>query len=736
MTPKAGVRAKADRVTGAVIDAIATYVVLSCIPLLPRIQLVYIIFAALVGLAAYKSLATASKIVALIFLGSTFYHCLGLGVLQLLMKGSLGLMVLFIILVVPVFTLLSRGENPVSSALAITSVALLLTPYYYLSVVTIIAAAAIGKTANMSSIASSFIFSSIPFIALNNALYFLQDPSAQAPILFTQLSYLAEGFRPPLSSLNFFVTGFPSGFFYDKAGLLSDILLTKILTLIVPWFMLSVTFTISSEVAGVVSASRRWIENAVGERVPALEYMLPLISSLLTPIVFIAFITFFSIPQLGYYQVEVGTVSLHMILASAALGLVFAGREYAIAKMEEVERLRAELSTLLSKATEKLGAAEDALNVGKETFIGFAEIEGELEKHASLIQFVRKGMDTAGKELLTTWVKALSDAVGELEKVPEKVRATIVSEANTLRALVETYNSYLSEVKLDFRLTDISPPGDTLSLKELSDYYVRLVGSVERDVREGYSMYLKEFEAYSSVFERGVEVKPTDPSPMLSSHEYASAMKIVFEDYIYSFFESVSGQLNKVAENLREMLRELEGLAPASTSAEVRELAALLASVKPSVIEKVLSGTLEAVEATVSSAKSEAEEVVGMVGGFEVSKLVRIESASYVMKLNSLLEKVRDSKPTANQVQEILGETLALLKDFNEAKKADENSLIIISSYIAAERVIEDMLSSNGRIEVKDLPFERGAAKVFASMYALNRKAVYDEEKEVILSEM
>jgi hypothetical protein len=46
------------------------------------------------------------------------------------------------------------------------------------------------------------------------------------------------------------------------------------------------------------------------------------------------------------------------------------------------------------------------------------------------------------------------------------------------------------------------------------------------------------------------------------------------------------------------------------------------------------------------------------------------------------------------------------------------------------------MLSSNGRIEVKDLPFERGAAKVFASMYALNRKAVYDEEKEVILSEM
>ncbi|MBO3757923.1 MAG: hypothetical protein JTT14_02300 [Candidatus Brockarchaeota archaeon] len=736
MSLKANVRSKIDQVTSSIIIGIATYCIFATIPALPQLQLLSIVFAILLCLFGLKSLNNATKALAAIFLMILFYQFWGLGVFGLL-AGNFISKITFIILCAPVYAILSFSDYPASVALAIISVTLLLTPYYYLSVATIIAAAAMVRTVNMSSIALTFIFLTMPFLALNNALYFLQNSAATSPILFSQLNNLVDAFRPPLSSLNLFVSGLPENFFFKEASVLLKILESKILTLIIPWALLGVTFAFSSEVAGMIIVSKKWIENAVGKDMQILNLILPTISSLATPIVFLAFLTFFSAPQIGSYSIELNTMSsFYMVLGSIVLGSVFTGREYLIIRLEEVERLRAVLSNLLAKAEKATYVAKESISIGSETHISFKNLQDQLDGIISFTESVRRSFETAGEELLRTWINELSTKIADAEKIPETVRTEIINEVNTLRSLIDTYNSYLQEVKIDFRLENIEMPEDIFSLKILSDYYNKIVNSVEKSVKEGYNLYTKELKAYYNVFERKLEVLPTDPSAMLSSRQYASAMKIVFEDYIYNFFFTRNEQLYKTAGNITNALEELKNLAAVSVSDKIGRLLSSLSAPKPSVIESVILETVKIMESAVSNAKLEAEEFTKMIGSYEISKLIRIEAYSYIPRLETLLVKIKNLRPTIIEFQDTLSETLTLLKDFNEAKKVDENNLILISSYLSAERVIESMLANKRNVHVRDLPFERNIAILFAKMYVLNKNAVYDEEREVILSEM
>ncbi|MDG7008024.1 MAG: hypothetical protein JRN06_07245 [Nitrososphaerota archaeon] len=740
---KPGPRERADRYTTAFVLALSGFVFLDAVHFLPGAPLLPVLVAAGLALASLSRPVWASGVLGLLAFLTILWQLLGFGLGGLLASTGGSIVAVLLVLFIAVDLAVARHQ-PVSMALALLAVSLMLTPYYYLSVAMIVIAGVMGGTRSIGPVASTFISALLPFILIENAIAYanVQLNVELPPVIFSQLQNVAQNQIPPLGSLNVFLTGLPAGAASSYSGAFVGFITgERASVIIVPLILLSIIFSSSASLAGATSALFAWLTK--GRITRRLRAFIPLIAAVATPVAFVLLIVALSPASIGGYQTDLVSrpEDAGLLIGSSVLvGGAFTGRELLLQRLERLQRMKAELGTLLEameKQSEVLkGALEKVQTNAPKLDVG--ELAHRVQEVMSKSGDIRKGLETADVKQTGAWTDEIMNVtLPELQRMPEVLRVRMIEEANSLLALASIYNAMLEETLARGRFNERPEAMAGMDLDQAISAYLRVAARVKEDTEAIFKEYKDVTGAFNALMGREIIVPPVDPARVLETDDYHMAMKLVTQDYWTNFQAVRLPELEGALAALVKRMEKLSGSLDAEPRRRVGEAMELLSQTG---ISPALA--LERVEAVVSDLRDSAERIGEEVERLqnlakslspEAARIVRFEILGQAAAVATVGRKAGGLKPSVEEVGEFAEEAALVFGAVEEARRKDARSMLILSQYPVASCLMDAALREGKGVRLADLPFIPEASVVFARLYTSGKRSLrYDDLNEEV----
>jgi hypothetical protein len=756
-------RAKVNKYTASPLIALSTYVFLSTVcflPGTPNEPLLAALIALGLGLSALRSPQWASGALSLFVFVTIIWQLIGFGLFSLFQTWMGYFFFAFIILILS-GSLFSAKVEPASMALAVMAVALMLTPYYYLSIAMIVAAAAVYGLSSIGPVSTTFICTLLPLLILENGIYYARVHSIKPPIIFSQLSHLSQNLAPSLTGLNIFLTGLPTESLTKYASSVVEFIIKGYVdVLIVPVCLLGIVFSSSASLAGIVNSflstftSLEKVSDLV-KSIPPLAYFSkrgdltkiasPLVAAIVAPLAFVALINVLAGP--GGYQTALSTNQadvLNLLSGALAAGIIFSAREFMVQRMERIEMARIQLIALLNSVKDsikKVREIAEKISKGAPTVDTRAETR-TLDEYQSLITDIERGMGTAGYEPLTQWIFDLQRRVlPSLEKMPEIFRIKVINELSSIAALILAYNNMLEESRSTVRFPSIGTVDGLLSVEEAVKKCLYLNIEVKKAATKSFEEYVAATSAFNFLTGREELIPPVNVSYLFDSGDYVTGMRLIAEEYWLNFRSTHKEEMEDMIRNLTSKMSELEGFLDQPMRKRVETLLDSMSSAEPACSAQYLNGAKELssiLSTVIEEWRTNSEQLEKLMKSLTpgATKVVHFESIDQSSKLQSLLEELHDMKVTFLNLTKFIDKTISILSSQREKRNVDEQNLIVLSQYPVARKVIEEMTKGKKKIPIVELPFHHEAALVFVKLFTLaNRWAKFDYSNEVLVIE-
>ncbi len=740
-------RATINKYTASPLIALSAFVWLSVVNFLPTASgfpVLALLVALGLGLAALRRPRWASVMLALFAFATIGWQLLGFGLLHVV-KTTNGLLTLGLMAFLFVFELVSARIEPSSMALAVMAVALMLTPFYYLSIALIVAAAAVGGLESIGPVSVTFVSTLIPLLLLENGIYFQASVlSTHIPVIFSYLKDLHDYMAPSLSGLNVPLV-FPLNIESPYATQVTTYISSADSTyLVIPVILLGIIFSASASVAGIVvtSLSRLGAFERFRQLVKVLS---PLVAGLVTAVTFVALITTLSPSSAGGYQTSLVTDPLDdVLLLSCALGvgLIFTVREYSIQRLERLEFAKNDLASLLTKNKELLEEASRAIQTiaSEAPTVSVRPEKLAVDECSALMKDVDRGIGTASYETVVNWTAELQGKVlPSLDKMPENLRIKVINELTSLSALASTHNNMLEEAKAAGRFPTLDNIDGLLSLEAAVESYKELTKGVRDAASELFTQYTAVSTAYNFITDRQDLTPPVNASYLFDSGEYVTGMRLVSEEYWLNFRNTSKQELEDKVKELTAKVRGLgallDGQRRGRLEAEMEKLTPAEPASSPDYAVALAATSLLLQEAT-ENWRKESEQLERLIRSLTpgATKVIRFESIDQSTRLQTLSQELSASKPTFGSLSNFVEEATSVLSNLQEKRRVDEQNLILLSQYPIARKVLEAAVAKREYVPISELPFQREASIVYIKLYMLtHRKVSFDSSDEAMV---
>jgi hypothetical protein len=741
ITPK--LRATVDKYTSAAIIGVSSFAFMTAISLLPGAPVFPLLVSILLfAVALYRGPRLSSTILSLIVFVTIFYQLTGFSVWTA--RSNAGLAFIIISVAALIVNLLSARLEATSMAIAILAVSVMFTPYYYLSVPLIVAAAVIGGLSSIGPVSLTYILTMLPLLVIENA--FISGMGSQLtripPLIFTQLINFSKYMRPPLPGLNIFLTYVPSDF-YDPivaAPVYNYLSNGMVFYLLIPIIILAIVFSLSAGVASIINGMLDRL-SVFENTSQLLKLISPLVASIVTPLTFYVLITMLSQPNIGGYQTSLDTLTMIWMTASSlVLGTVFTGREYGIQWLERAEKARIKVSQNIDVIKDLLDASKELISraTSDAPSINLSPEAKTVEETESTINDFRRGLSTASYETLNEWIEELDKVLTPRTKsLPEALRVRVMGELTYLVSLVVTYNNILMEVGLKKSFSESAEAYGDLEFNQALKDYSKLLNDVKTNSNDIFNMYKDTFNAFNTLTSQLDVRPPVDPTRLFESNDYEGGIKLLAEEYWLGFHVKNQSELESLVASLSAKIEGLTLLLDEQTGQKLRLMNEKLARSKPVdsllILEEV-KNLKQIIDGVLNDVSGEITQIQKLVDSFPgTTKVIPFEVYNYSARLQSLKLRNLNAKTTIRDSISVVEELTEFLKYYGDSKKADESNLIVISQLPVAMKIIKNELASKKTIEISSLPFQRRAAQIYAAYYVNNNPETrYDEEKEVI----
>ena len=692
--------------------------------------------------ALYWNPKFSSTILSLIVFVTIFYQLTGFSVWTV--RNNAGLAFIMISVGALLVNLFSARLEATSMAIAILAVSVMFTPYYYLSVPLIVAAAVIGGLSSIGPVSFTYILTMIPLLVVENA--FISEAGSQLtstpPLIFTQLVNFSKYMRPPLTGLNIFL-GFVSPDFYNSivsAPVKNYLSNGMVFFLLIPIVILTLVFILS---AGVASGINGFLDRfSVFEQAnQMLKLISPIVASIVTPLTFYILVTILSQTNIGGYETSLDTSTMIWMAASSlVLGAVFTAREYGIQWLERTEKARV-------KVSQKIGTIKDQIDVSKKLIsqatseapsINLSPEAKTVEEIESTINDYGRGQSTASFETLDDWIQELDNVLTpKAMSLSEALRARVTGELNYLISLVVTYNNILKEVGLKKSFSELVEANGKLDFNEALKDYSTLLNDIKTHSNDIFNTYKVTFNAFNVITSQLDVHPPVDPTRLFESNDYEGGVKLLAEEYWLNFHIKNQPELEGLVASLLEKTKGLIEFLDEQSGQKLKLMAEKLAEPKPVdsiLILEEIKNLKQTIDDILNGVSGEITQLQKLVNSFPATtKVIHFEVFNYSTRLQSLRDRNLNAKPTLRDSTGIVEELTDFMKYYGASKKADEGNLIIISQLPVAMKIIKNELADRKTLEISNLPFQRRAAQIYANYYANNNPELrYDEDKEVI----
>ncbi|MDA4118396.1 MAG: hypothetical protein OK455_08645 [Thaumarchaeota archaeon] len=741
------VRAKVTAYTSALIIVAASSVFLTVVPFLPASPIVPLMVSFGLGALSLRSRGVSIAILYLLVYFSVLWQMIGFGFFQLLSAG-VGIAVI-LAMAVPLVPFMNKRVEMGSMALAILSVALMLTPAYFISVPLLAAAAlTFSGFASLEALATTFLFFLTPFILLENALYLTTTSGATAPIIFGQFSLLAQNLRPPLPALNLLLTGLPANYLSHHALPASLWLSESSGILLIPIAILGAVLVASSSLGSV---ARTLVERFEVRReiTGNLRLLLgPLAVGVVIPVVFISLLALLSRPGSGGFQTAFSNdpshlVALYMVGSSVLITGSFIGRETILLRLESVQVGTESIGELIDACLRKMKRVQELLESVSRR-VPSMSLSGEkqsISEYSSYISDVQKQLGGASGSRISQFRAQLETTVLQpLNRQPELLKARVVSEIRGLISATATANNNLGESSVPLRYPDIPEVNDAPPLENLIQAYESAVAALKAVTMELSELYTRESVSLDTLMAQQEVNKPVTPAALLESNEYVGAMRLVSEEYWLNFHLKWVDQLDVKKSKLLARTKVLDGVLTDDERLTLRSIENTVAEAKPAnshaTLEKV--GELRLLlGVVVARAASGADHVEEMLESLDLKsvKFLRFETTNRLGEIQDLKKKLQAVGLDFDSITRFLESGTGVLESQASAWKSDSENLVLLAQYPLAKKVIGKLLEGQKAVPVGKLPYQRRAATMYAQLYAAGTSSVeYDEQGESLVS--
>jgi hypothetical protein len=734
-------RAKIDTYATAVLTLAAAAVFLSAVPFIPAAPFLPLVVAAVLGAVSLRESGAASAALYALAFFSILWQLIGFGFFHLLSTGP-GLVVIALT-ILPAFAFLNRRVDAVALPLAVLAVGLMLTPQYYLSIPIVVITAAFLSLATAVAVSMSFVFLLAPFLLLENALY-LSSPGSQAsvPIIFAQLTNLVRSIRPPLPNLNVVITQFPPGYLYPRAANVAAFVSGHASVIAIPVVIL---FVLALGSASVARFAKPFLERYKLLQSETLwRLIVRLTVSVAAGVVFVAVLAVFSIPGAGGFQTSIaqsGEVAAAVVGGSAVVGASFIGVDTLSTKMEAGEVSTTALQEMLAGFNAELKRAKELLervgNLAPSVNLG-AERK-TLSESESYARDLEMQLTTATTGTTSTWIQRFNSmahpAVLELQ---ERLRKGVIAEVAFLSSVALTANGNLSEAKVAMRYPTIEQVGEQSSLDQALEAYEKVATDIGTTTTRLFDSYISASQSFARLMGQE-EIPPgVNPASLLNSHDYTTAMRLVAGEYWLDFQVKRGDEFAKEIASLKEKLEELEGSLGAQERGVLRTIAESKLKDSPSQAQLVLEGLAELkalLRDVLDSSVAEVDSTRKLISSIDPTALsiVKLETSELSGSLQTLRKELDSVGESFADLQGYVKAVTPALKTRLESLRRDELTMIVLSQYPVAARVIDSMFERRKRMKIDLLPFQGKAAALYCKLYAAaNPSLQYDEIGEVL----
>lgn len=742
-------RKKVNRYTSAPIIAVSTISFLSIVSFIPGPPVVPILLAVGLALLSLRKPDWATSILSILAFLAILWQLLGFGFAEILTKSPVGTAFGVFLIGAAVASLISSRLEPSSVALAILAAALMLTPQYYLSVALIIAAVAIAGLSSIGPISVTYILAMTPLLIIENAIYYRTSVFAviNGPIIFAQLSNLASNLREPLPGLNIFFTPptpSPSPIYTD--ALRSFFMSNDIFDMSVPLILLAIVFSASVSIAGVINSILNRF--SVFERTSKLlKTISPFVASLVTPLGFVLLITMLSGRTVGGYVTGLTRYpmdSLYLVSGSLLLGGLFTLRELYVQRLERVEKARNQLLSLLQRARKGTEGAKQTIDrIVKQapTVDVIAERTG-LEEHLSYIEDIEKGIETSSYDSLNKWIARVEEEVVPFtESIPERGRLKVLNELSTIFSLATTFNSSLEESRVRLKFPEITAPtsiSENLDLGVALQAYERSISSIKETATKLFDLYISTTDSYNTLMNREL-TPPVNPLYLFDSYDYITGMKLLSNEYWLNFHVSNKQELEAKIAALVASLVRLSEISNNEDTIKIDQIIGSTSNRSPADSTLLLGEVMKLqnlLEKTAEAELTEIDQLQRIIKTFsaDATSVINFESIDQSQHLRILRDEVRSARPSIESLTNIVTRVKSTLTDQRDRKRNDEHNMILLSQYLIAKKVISQMLTRDGQVEITQMPFQREAASIYLRLYSVkDRSLKYDDENEVLV---
>jgi hypothetical protein len=736
-------RARIIEYTTSLFVVLATFAFLDVVPLLPDAPILPLLVALGLGALSTRNTGVSVTLLYLLVFFGALWQMIGFGFFQLLRAG-VGVVVL-VVMVLPLLAFAYRKVELTSMSIAVLCVALMFTPAYFVSISLIAAAATVTGFASIWALSLTFVLFLVPFLLLENALYFVTSSSATTPIIFGQLSRLSQNMRPPLPTLNVFLASLPSNMMSVHAQAVSQYLTHSWDLLVIPLLLMGFVILAASLAGGLThSMMDRFAGLHEWEGLKRLGS--PLAVSLVVPAVFALLIVPLSLPSSGGFQTSLtsGSTLLQlglMVGASVVLGVAFVARESLVGGLERVEVGRDEVLGLLEECASRLDQV--ALYVTEvSSVVPSSSTKSEqmaLDEEASYVADVRRQVGTAGPESLIQWKDHLEGSIlPSLRGAPQRLETGVMNELITLASVTVTVNGHLEEAGVSTRYPPVPDVSADAPIKDVVEAYQGAVRGIRETTVTLFDSYQASRAALAGMMDLQQVSVPVGPSALLDSDDFVTAMRLVSEEYWLDFHLRYREELTAKAGALAEALAGLGGLLQGEEARALSSIRAEVAGVRPA-DSVVLLERLKALRELLASVITGLEEGPGLVektvGAFK-PKAVEALGFRTVSRIDGILalgKKLKGVPLTLDDLSKFVSGAVPILQVYAAALAVDRENLLALAHYPLARRVIERMLGNRGKLLVERLPYERGTARVYARTYASENPSVrYDDGEEAL----
>ncbi|MEM2129695.1 MAG: hypothetical protein QXZ70_03750 [Candidatus Bathyarchaeia archaeon] len=737
---KSNARKTVDKYTNAIIVFISEALFLSIVTFLPAAPFLPILIAAGLTVLSFRKPRLSNGIFCLLAFISIFWQINGFGIYSLFFSNRIGTLLLYTLLIIPIFML--KVKNVVAVPLASLSTALMLTPYYYLAIPLIGSVTFIAGLAAVSVLTISFVIYLLPFLIVENALYFSTPGSDLLPIVFDQLHNFMNELRPPLTSLNIFSSSLPPDYLSQRAGDVIAVLSgNQVLVMLIPIAIFEIVLVATVGLSALLEQLIRKLRVIEGfEKMPSWlpSFMVPIMLSAS----FFALIVGLSPSNIGSYKSPFinQNDAFMMFIGALIFGAIFTARENLIIFLERTEFARNKLLKIIEEGNRKIAISKATIDKVSSVAPSL-DLSNEIKTIDScqlLINDIKLNISTADYKTLIEWINKIQTAISNVNNIPDLLRIKLTTELNTLSILTSTYNASLEEVGLTEFFGSINLKIEETGIDQVITEYQKAIQNIRETISALYEKYVVVIQSYGKLTNTEVIMPTINPLAVIESNDILMALKLACDEYWLNFHTRRKDELREKIAKLLNSLNRLKTHVGIPEDQQYQQfikfMEKALPSNSPEIIAQLKSLRFSLLNSVVQ-AKNENSKLTSHINTIipAAMRIMEFESLSQSKNLRELYDNVSLDKNSIDELIEDIELISALLSNYQISKKRDTEKIIIFSQYSMVKRHIELTLKEKGRLATTELPFHKNVSLIYFRLYCASTPHVkYNDELEEI----